>query len=62
MISFIFASKSNENLNKTIHALLQFKNISVEKLSDEVATIKMPETYFEVIGHSLEYWGIVRLV
>lgn len=62
MISFIFVSKPNENLDETIHALSQFKNTFIDKLSDEVATIKMPEIYFETFAHSLEYWGIVTVV
>lgn len=62
MISFIFASKPNESLDETIHALSQFKNINIDRLSDEVAAIKMPISFFEICSHSLEYWGIITVV
>lgn len=61
MISIKFTAKNND-LKETINALLNFKGIFCEIISENIATITMPQNYYEIFSHSLEYWGIIELI
>ena len=56
MVKILFKSKT-ENINDIITSLNSIRNIYTEMVSKNSATIEMPENYFKIISHTLEYWG-----
>ena len=60
MVNIMFVSKLND-LDDIIKALENIK-IICEKVSESSAIISMPENFFKIISHTLEYWGNFRII
>ncbi len=61
MIKIKFENKSND-FNDTINSLNCIRNIYIENLSENSAIIIMPENYFEIFSHTLEYFGKITII